>query len=99
MLLEVDFYFFKFFLLPMGRWRVVQVEPLEISTIVDNGIILRGLFRLVRGGGVRSYVLHLREGFVRLIYKATGIWICRDEICWPCTCAMCFGTCAYVRLD
>jgi len=62
MLLEVDFYFFKFFLLPMGRWRVVQVEPLEISTIVDNGIILRGLFRLVRGGGVRSYVLHLREG-------------------------------------
>ena len=56
MLLKVDFYFFKFFLLPMGyniaRWRVVQVEPLEISTIVDNGIILRGLFRLVRGGGV-----------------------------------------------
>jgi len=27
---------------------------LEISTIVDNGIILRGLFRLVRGGGVHA---------------------------------------------
>ena len=66
MLLEVDFYFFNF-LLPMrynnARWRVVQVEPLEFSTIVDNGIILRGLFQLVRGGGVRPYVLHLREGF------------------------------------
>ena len=46
-----------------ARWRVVQVEPLEFSTIVDNGIILRGLFQLVRGGGVRPYVLHLREGF------------------------------------
>lgn len=57
MLLKVDFVFL-FFLLPMGyniaRWRVVQVEPLEISTIVDNGIILRGLFRLVRGGGVHA---------------------------------------------
>ena len=38
----------------IARWRVVQVEPLEISTIVDNGIIFRGLFRLVRGGGVHA---------------------------------------------
>ena len=41
----------------------MQVEPLEFSTIVDNGIILRGLFRLVRGGGVRPYVLHPRGFF------------------------------------
>ncbi len=47
-----------------ARWRVVQVEPLEFSTIVDNGIILRGLFQLVRGGGVLPYVLHLRGGFL-----------------------------------
>ena len=34
------------FFVPMSynntRWRVVQVEPLEFSTTVDNGIILRG---------------------------------------------------------
>jgi len=65
----------------IARWRVVQVEPLEISTIVDNGIILRGLFRLVRGGGVHASMYSTYERlFVRLIYKATGIWICMDEI-------------------
>ena len=43
-------------------FRVVQVGPLELLTIVDNGIILRGLIQLVHGGGVLRYVLHPRGG-------------------------------------
>ena len=60
---------FRFFLLPMrynnARWHVAQVEPLEVSTTVDNDIILRGLFQLVRGGGVLPYVLHTRGFFMK----------------------------------
>ena len=46
----------SFLYIPMSynnaQWRVVQVKPLEFSTIVDNGIILWGLIQLVRDGGI-----------------------------------------------
>ena len=71
---------FLSFLVPMSYnnawWRVVQVEPLEFSTTVDNGIILQGLIQVVRRRCTSVCTPPKRGFWWRLLYSITGIWIC-----------------------
>jgi len=68
--------FFYFFYVPMRftntRWCVGQVEPVWVSTIVDTGIILRGLLRLVQVEAyVRTDVLHPERSFTVVGFQTT----------------------------